>query len=189
MKSQKGKILRFPHVLTLAAALTAALAVVLTACGGGQDAQAQVQPAQSNNNGTQAVNISSVSEAAAGGAQDGEVFEIREKMFVSQVNDIYLNAEDYLGKVISYEGIFKEDAYPEMDAVYYYVVRYGPGCCGTDSNPGFEVIWDGDYPKQDEWVEATGILEAYEEDGYQYLRLQLSSLEVMDVRGEEYVSQ
>jgi uncharacterized membrane protein YcgQ (UPF0703/DUF1980 family) len=186
MNILRHKIPRLAGALTLTAVLTAALA----GCGGGAEA---AQPRQSNNNGTQAVDISGAPAGAGEAlfAPDGEVFEIREKMFVSQINDIYLNAEDYLGRVLRYEGIFKEDVYPEWDAVYYYVVRYGPGCCGTDSNPGFEVIWEegGEYPAQDEWVEATGVLEAYEEEGYEYLRLRLSSLEVMEARGAEYVSQ
>jgi hypothetical protein len=75
------------------------------------------------------------------------------------------------------------------------VLRYGPGCCGFDGNAGFEVAWDatdreaGPYPGEDDWVEAVGVLKSYEEDGYPYLYLALSSLQVLDRRGEEFVSQ
>ena len=64
-----------------------------------------------------------------------------------------------------------------------------PGCCGDDGEAGFEVRWEGEYPEQNDWVEAVGILEAYEEEGYQYLRLALSSLTVLPTRGAEFVSQ
>jgi uncharacterized membrane protein YcgQ (UPF0703/DUF1980 family) len=125
---------------------------------------------------------------------DSAVVEIKEKMFIAQTNDVYLNPEDYLGKIIKLEGLFK--AMPtESDFCYYFVLRYGPGCCGTDGNAGFEVVWDNkvfpdkSYPKEDDWVEAIGKLTYYEENGYPYLYLVLSSLSVLDARGAEYVAQ
>lgn len=119
----------------------------------------------------------------------GDVIEIKEKLFISQTNDIYYNAEDYLGKMIKYEGIFDVYEVAETDTKYYSVIRYGPGCCGDDANAGFEVRWDKDYPFPNDWVEAVGILEEYDEDGLKYLRLALSSLTVLPTRGAEYVSQ
>lgn len=110
-------------------------------------------------------------------------------MFIAQTNDIYINPEDYLGKTIKYEGMFQSGYLEETDTTYYYVIRYGPGCCGYDANAGFEVAWDGGYPEADDWVEIVGVLEQYEEDGYEYLRLNLSSLRVLETRGAEYVYQ
>ena len=120
---------------------------------------------------------------------EGDIIEIREKLFVAQTNDIYLNSEDYLGKTIKYEGIF--DAYhdDETDITYYSVVRYGPGCCGYDSNAGFEVIWDKEYPEISDWVEVIGVLEEYDEFGTKYLRLKISSIKVLETRGELYVTE
>ncbi|MDR2587841.1 MAG: hypothetical protein LBC67_00280 [Spirochaetales bacterium] len=133
------------------------------------------------------------------------IFEIKEKMFITQINDIYLNAEDYVGKTLKYEGIFDSFKSPETGIVYRWVTRYGPGCCGTDSNAGFEVIWPEEipreaparprpatrreYPEKNAWVEVTGRLSSYEEEGCQYLRVELASLRVMPVRGAEFVSQ
>jgi zinc transport system ATP-binding protein len=126
---------------------------------------------------------------------DNTIVEIKEKMFIAQTNDIYLNAEDYLGKTIKLEGLFKKEQYDGTDAAYCFVLRYGPGCCGNDGNAGFEVAWDKEisagnsYPNIDDWVEATGELKYYEEDGYPYLYIALSSLNVLDKRGAEYVTQ
>jgi len=130
------------------------------------------------------------SPAQQAGAEvpDSDVVEISEKLFIAQTNDIYINAEDYLGKTIQYEGIFKSYYWEEADTTYYYVIRYGPGCCGYDGEAGFAVAWDGQWPGEDDWCEAVGILEAYEENGLQYLRLSLTSLTVKDERGAEYVS-
>jgi uncharacterized membrane protein YcgQ (UPF0703/DUF1980 family) len=107
---------------------------------------------------------------------------------------VYLNPEDYLGKTIKLEGLFKREQYLEEGAAYCFVLRYGPGCCGNDGNAGFEVAWDmsegeAGYPAIDEWVEAVGTLASYEEDGYPYLYLSLSSLKVLEERGAEFVSQ
>jgi zinc transport system permease protein len=123
---------------------------------------------------------------------NNNIVEIREKMFISQVNDVYLNTDDYLGKTIKLEGIFRKEQGHEKS--YCFVLRYGPGCCGTDGNVGFEVAWANEqaqsYPAIDSWVEATGVLKTYEEDGYdQYLYLDLSSLNVLSKRGAETVIQ
>lgn len=120
---------------------------------------------------------------------DDGIIEIREKMFIAQTNEIYFNAEDYLGKTLSYEGMFDVYEVPETGVKYYSVFRYGPGCCGIDANAGFEVMWDKPYPEPNDWVRAEGVLEEYDEDGYKYLRLALTSLEVLPTRGAEYVSQ
>jgi uncharacterized membrane protein YcgQ (UPF0703/DUF1980 family) len=121
------------------------------------------------------------------GADKNAVVEIKEKLFVAQSNDIYLNAKNYLGRAIKYEGIFKIYEAPDSGQKYYSVIRYGPGCCGIDLNAGFEVRWDKAYPAEDDWVEVTGILEEYTEADGKYLRLALSSLKVLPVRGQEYV--
>jgi len=125
---------------------------------------------------------------------DGTI-EIKEKMFATQVTDVYLNAEDYLGKTIKLEGLFKSELYDGKDEPYRFVIRYGPGgCCGMDANVGFEIAWAKEnskpYPVVDSWVEATGVLKTYEEDGYSnYLYLDLSSLNVLSKRGAEFVKQ
>jgi hypothetical protein len=131
----------------------------------------------------------------------GEVIEIKEKMFIAQTNDVYLNPKEYLGKTIKLEGLFKSLLYEGQDEPYCFVLRYGPGCCGNDGNAGFEVAWNNsymqtgedpqapEYPQEDDWVEAVGVLDSYEEDGYPYLYISLSSLNVLEERGEEFVTQ
>ena len=125
---------------------------------------------------------------AKGEASD--TVEIGEKMFIAQVNDIYLNADDYLGKTIKLEGVFKKSTGEEP---YYFVLRYGPGCCGNDGLVGFEVAWDKEkaqpYPADDSWVKAEGVLKSYEEQGYQLSYIDLSSLNVLTKRGAENVTQ
>jgi uncharacterized membrane protein YcgQ (UPF0703/DUF1980 family) len=126
-------------------------------------------------------------------ASDNDIVEIKEKMFISQVNDVYMNSEDYLGKTIKLEGIFLSEQYDDEPEPYCFVIRYGPGCCGTDLNAGFVVKWDEShvkpYPAIDSWVEATGTLKTAEYGDYEYLYLDLSSLAVLNKRGAETVLQ
>jgi uncharacterized membrane protein YcgQ (UPF0703/DUF1980 family) len=122
-------------------------------------------------------------------ANDSDVIEIREKMFIEQTNDVYINVDEYLGRTIKLEGIF--GIIEDDDPICYYVYRFGPGCCGYDANAGFEVTWknEGQYANEDDWVEATGVLESYEIEGEPLLRLALTSLVVKAERGKERVEQ
>lgn len=120
------------------------------------------------------------------------VIEIPEDYFLTQVNDIYTNAEDYLGRTLKYQGIFEKSTYGEGDnqEQIMYVFRNSPGCCGNDGTAGFEVLWDGDIPKQESWVEVEGVLQTYEDtDGNKFLQLKVDSLNVLKERGKEFVSQ
>ena len=127
----------------------------------------------------------------------GVDYVIKEKMFIAQVNDIYTNRNDYMGKTIMLEGLFKYGEYG--DRTYCFVIRNGPGCCGDDGEVGFEVSWNepskftGEerpaYPKPDDWVQAQGVLKRYVEDGTGFLYLDLVELNVMEKRGQEFVNQ
>lgn len=120
-----------------------------------------------------------------------DIIDITEKMFIAQTNDIYLNAEDYLGKTFRYEGIYKNNLEwkaEEEDAIHF-VIRYGPGCCGYDGEAGFEVRWNGAWPQIDDWVEVIGVLkEDTYPSGMKILYLELSSITVKEERGAEFVS-
>lgn len=153
---------------------------------------------ESNNAGTLSVDlpeniVETTQEQNEPVSMQDKIIEIKEKMFIAQANDVYLNAEDYLGKTIKLEGLFKREQSEYGD--YCFVLRYGPGCCGSDGNVGFEVAWEPrsqtlvKYPNIDAWVEATGVLKVYREDGYPYLYIALSSLTVLDKRGLEFVTQ
>jgi uncharacterized membrane protein YcgQ (UPF0703/DUF1980 family) len=138
------------------------------------------------------VQAEKIAQAAKDANAAESVIEIKEKLFIAQTNDVYINPEDYMGRTIKLEGLFKSYTSEEYDTTYCFVIRYGPGCCGNDGSAGFEVTWDeaaAPYPEEDAWVEATGILRAYNEDGYNYPYLALSSLTEKEERGAEFVSQ
>ncbi len=121
------------------------------------------------------------------------IIEIREKLFIASVNDVYLNADYYLGKTIRLEGIFETSEVDTSEGrkIFHYVIRRGPGCCWNDTKAGFEVIWDkNEYPLHGAWVRATGVVEEYfggRSKTILFLRIRLTALETLDVRGAEYV--
>lgn len=118
----------------------------------------------------------------------GDEVLIRDKLFIAQCNDIYLNTEEYMDKTIRWEGIYTEATNPETNEIYKLVIRYGPGCCGNDGTAGFEILYDGETPKLDDWVEAVGKIELIEENGNEFVVIRISELNVLDVRGQETVS-
>lgn len=125
------------------------------------------------------------------GSKAKEVVEIPEKMFVTQMNEIYLNRDEYLGKTIRYEGLYKNnlDEKAKDAKVIHYVIRYSPGCCGYDGEAGFEVQWEGEWPQIDDWVEVEGVLkEKKNSHGIKVLYLELSTLTVKEERGLEFVA-
>ena len=131
--------------------------------------------AQNGGSGDSAASSAQSSGGPAQGAQEIAVdVDITEKMFVARIR---------------LEGMFKSTANLSTGDSYRFVYRNGPGCCGTDTMPGFEVKGDGNYPEDNAWVRATGVLEEYEENGKPYFQLRLKELKVLDKRGLETVSQ
>jgi len=121
---------------------------------------------------------------------ENDVIEIRERMFMTQIQDIYLNVNDFLGKTIKLEGIFSDIFWNGNN--YYYVVRYvTDDCCGNDS-VGFEVMWPqgsaGQIPGNNSWVEATGVMKVSAGGFHQPFYLELTSLNVLNTRGQEFIS-
>lgn len=119
---------------------------------------------------------------------EGDEVILKDKLFIAQCNDIYLNPDEYMDKVIKWEGIYTEATNPVTNETYKFIIRYGPGCCGNDGTAGFEILYDGELPKKNDWVEAAGKIEMVEEDGNEFVAVRISELTVLDVRGQEFVS-
>lgn len=121
---------------------------------------------------------------------EGEVIEITEKMYVTYINDIYTNLENYKGKKIKLEGMFTSTYDESTKETYYFVYRTGPGCCGNDGSMcGFEFTTTDTIPTENDWIEVTGTLDSYEQDGFIYLTLRDSQVVVKEERGLEVVYQ
>jgi len=144
------------------------------------------QDAAAKTDGTD-TELSEIETAAETGEPDDGIYEITEKMFITQCNDIYLNPDDYIDKIIKIEGLYyhMEDTLEEMTR--HFVIRYGPACCVNDSSAGFEIRYDGEYPEIDDWIVVTGTIEKIQRNGNDFVALNVISLEVSEERGAEQV--
>ncbi|MBE6836332.1 MAG: hypothetical protein E7515_08860 [Ruminococcaceae bacterium] len=109
------------------------------------------------------------------------VFSIREEIFVATVDNIYRETQKYIDdySYVKYVGFVLTQEDPSDSKVKYpWVCRYGPGCCGSGTTPGFVVVYDGELPAEKTWVEVTGKLKIAKEgdDIYNYLHDLLGTL-------------
>lgn len=125
-------------------------------------------------------------------SETDEITEITEDYFAQKINSIYYNPELYVGKKITYEGIFElnyDENYKENLA---YVFRHGPGCSEGEEDVGFEIIPAenidlGSFTNND-WVKVTGSIVYTYHKGIQFLALEVTEMEVLETRGLETVS-
>jgi len=115
---------------------------------------------------------------------DDGIIRIGERFFVQQVFDILLNTQDYLGRTIQYEGIFRIVQW-RAEGDDHIVIRYTMGCCGEEPVGFFILLSDNLYPfpSDQAWVNVTGVLEIYEGS----LMLRAISLVEMEERGSALV--
>ena len=118
-----------------------------------------------------------------------KVLVIGEKMFITQINEIYYNFESYKDKTIVVEGMYalfyNFDGTENIPAVY----RNGPGCCGNDGWGGFFLKYDGDLPQDNDWIKVTGTPILLSNGYYDDLYLDVTNIEVLTDRGAEFVEQ
>ena len=138
-------------------------------------------------------------EPAQGGASPGsaagqpaaldssDILEIGERFFVTQMHQILLNRERYLGRTIRYEGMFFTMNWE--GEYYHFVIRYTNHCCGGDGMIGFDVELGDIEPFPDNtWVEVTGVLGEFAlSEWYSMPIVYATSIVEMPQRGREFV--
>ncbi|WP_313527342.1 hypothetical protein [Anaerotignum sp.] len=104
-------------------------------------------------------------------------------MLYSEVYNIVMVPDDYIGKTIKMKGLFRTYPSQEKDTTYFAVViPDATACC----EQGFEFIWDGehtypeDYPSADSEIEITGRLDTYEENGLEYFYVVADNLVILN---------
>lgn len=133
-----------------------------------------------------------------------EIIKIMENVYVDYINDIYLDREKYLGKIIEIEGMFTAEPDDE-DNNHMYVYRivevvedehdHNHDDSSEDSHnheetevveekSGLEFSYDKDLPKENDWIKITGKL--VEKDGS--LIIEAKSVEILKDRGLEKVT-
>ncbi len=112
---------------------------------------------------------------------------ITENFFITQINDIFYNIDDYKGKTIVVEGMFSMFPNANGELVIPTVFRFGPGCCSNDGWGGFMLNYNGPFPEAEEWIEVKGTPYIQEDDLFINLYLDVTSFKVKKERGAEYV--
>lgn len=109
---------------------------------------------------------------------------MQDNYFITQINDIYINPDQYLGKTIEIEG------FPMSYLQYKFVGRYGPGCCANDGYAYLEYEYSEQLELVDEkdWIKVKGTIEKGNDNGQPYIYIKATSVEKMDTRGNDTVS-
>ena len=141
------------------ASLLTVLLLTLCACGGGEQASA---PAQETD--TETV------PASAPAAVDVDLTQLSSTMVYSEVYNIMMAPEDYVGKIIRMNGACVSAYYEPTDATYYsIIIQDATACCAQ----GIEyVLGDGQaYPEDGGEATVTGRFEPYDEEGTTWYHL------------------
>ncbi len=97
-------------------------------------------------------------------------------MVYSEVYNIVVNPDSYIGKSIKLEGFFQGYSNPTIDKNYYFViVPDATACC----EQGLEVIVEDElysYPSDGEEVQVKGTFELYEETGNMLFRIRTEAV-------------
>ena len=92
----------------------------------------------------------------------------------SQVYDMVMEPEQYLGKTVRVKGFFSYFQDPEtLNEYFAVVIADATACCaqGIEFVRVGEYSYPGDYPPLDSELTVTGVFNTYEENGFTYLQL------------------
>ena len=117
-----------------------------------------------------------------GGCSDSDdTVVISERFFLHEMQEIFFNHQQYLGRTIQFEGMFRTIPWGDDDR--FIVMRYHWGCCGEEP-VGLEIDLNNFAPlAQNAWVEVTGTLDIDDV----FLILRVTSIVELEERGLEVV--
>ena len=125
-------------------------------------------------------------------ADPNDILVIEERFFINRMNDIVFNLDSYIGTTIRYEGVFRTLEWPESQIGYFHqVYRYVEGCCGPDGVLGLDVrlnYVDIEPFEDSAWVRVTGVIGSFEEGGRTFPRVNVTHIEELEERGNDFIS-
>ncbi len=159
-----------------------AAVLCMTSCGNDEAAEAGMQAEAAA--GTEIEVPEDVSaDAEPGGQADGtidvDLTQLSSTMVYSEVYNMMINPEDYLGRMVKMNGMFATYENEETGQIYFAcIISDATACCSQGIE--FELVGDysypDDYPELGSDITVTGIFETYDEDGYTYCRLKNAKL-------------
>ncbi|MCR4688788.1 MAG: hypothetical protein K5745_04460 [Saccharofermentans sp.] len=119
------------------------------------------------------VSDTQASETASGGI-DIDLTTLSATMVYSEVFNIMLDPDSYIGKTIKMEGLFASFYDVNQDKYYFAcIIQDATQCCsqGIEFVPTEEFTYPEDFPAEGEMICVTGVFSTYEVDGNEYLTL------------------
>lgn len=148
-------------------ALIMIMMAALSACGGEDNTATKSEPStqQASLDGTPVEVEPSV---------DLDLTKLSGTVAYSQVYDMMMNPDGYMGRIIKMRGSFSYFQEPETKREYFAaIIADATACCAQ----GIEFVWKGvhsyprDYPPPDTDITVTGTFSTYEENGFMYVQL------------------
>ncbi|WP_313578724.1 hypothetical protein [Lacrimispora sp.] len=112
---------------------------------------------------------------------DIDLTKLSSTMVFSEVYNMMISPEEYMGKTIKAEGIFQVYQDSNNNNFYALVIADATACC----QQGLELIWDGDpaypddYPDENSEIEITGVYQSYMEEGNTYYYVQVNDVKAV----------
>lgn len=160
----------------------AAVVLCMTSCGNDEAAEAGMQAGAVA--GTEIEVPEDVSADAEPGGQangmiDVDLTQLSSTMVYSEVYNMMISPEEYLGRMVKMNGMFATYENEETGQIYFAcIISDATACCSQGIE--FELVGDysypDDYPELGSDITVTGIFETYDEDGYTYCRLKNAKL-------------
>lgn len=100
-------------------------------------------------------------------------------MVYSEVYNMLLYPENYVGKTVKMEGAYSYYYDDEMNCYYYgCIIKDATACCaqGLEFVPGDKYVFPDDFPNEGENVVVVGVFDTYEEGDYYYCTLRNAEL-------------
>lgn len=113
---------------------------------------------------------------------------VGDNLYATQINDWYMNFDQYEGKVVEIEGYYINDFAP-----YDFIGRYGPSCPYCQGGyVSFEFVTKEDlseYKSGKDWIKIIGILrEGFDKESGPFYYIEVLQLEKMAKVGKETVT-
>ena len=125
--------------------------------------------------GTAGDNISNTGRTETDGV-DIDLSVLSNIMVQAEVNNIYTNSSDYIGKTIKVTGPYYSQYWQETGLTYHYVmIVEGDACCRL----GLEFKIAGNFPQQDTMIEVTGVLGKYTELKSTFIYISADSMTIL----------
>lgn len=167
--------------------LVAALIVSLSACGNNETPQNTQKPSVSSGNTQNSTTVNEpqtpssqpqasddLSKPQTSNTLDVDLTRLSSTMVYSEVYNMMVSPDKYIGKTVKMNGAFAYYEDPETKKQYFAcIIADATACCSQ----GLEFILTGkhtypnDYPEVGSEITVTGTFELYTENGFQYCRL------------------